>query len=103
MFNIDLQLLVLSEGRSLLPVPIKVPLRPQHPLATTPRLSASDRHAVRRYLDLARAAEYTIPDDVQAVITAEFSDMRQRDAAVTGDTLHELLGLARLVGLLGGR
>ncbi|EGD78485.1 hypothetical protein PTSG_12841 [Salpingoeca rosetta] len=102
MFDIDVQLLVLSEGKSMLPVSTKVPIAPTADV-TAPQLTDDETDAIRAYLDLAKHAEFTIAEEMQEAISSDFSTMRQEDPSITADALHRLLGIARLVSLSYGR
>eukprot|EP00053_Salpingoeca_punica_P016680 m.158461 g.158461 ORF g.158461 m.158461 type:complete len:875 (+) comp17021_c0_seq5:760-3384(+) len=101
-FAVDVPVLVISEGRSMLPTDWHVPLV----ASEAPSASVLDDNLitmVRKYLGAARLQPYTIPEDVQQTIQNDFVSMRQQDAAnVKGETLHVLLELARHLTVSNG-
>ncbi|KAI1293479.1 Mini-chromosome maintenance complex-binding protein [Halotydeus destructor] len=102
----DVKVLVLSEGRTLLPTAYKVPLRcsPNIPVSEIfPAIEAYlDEHllnGIRTYITLLRNRSYNLTDEVQKRIQDDFVEMRQKCDKVGPDDLHSLLTVARLFAL----
>ncbi|XP_078449396.1 mini-chromosome maintenance complex-binding protein [Lampetra fluviatilis] len=110
-FPCSLNVLVVSEGRSLLPSDCQMRLAPApvpaDPAAYFTALRASLSPAlldrVRSYLTLARLSDYSIGDEVSKAVEEDFVEMRREDPQVTGDDLHLLLVVARLLSLSVGQ
>lgn len=112
-FDSDVSVLVLSEGKSLLPSDYHVPLRPEESSlqifnaiieAATYYLKEDIMNIIRIYLTSLKLVKYTISEDIQFV-EDDFIEMRSNsdeDNPVTADDLHRLLVLARLVSLSRG-
>ena len=94
-FPADVPVLVISEGKSLLPVefPIVCELTGEPGAVTVPN---DVLNAIRVYLTVCREMEHTIADDCRDVIQADFVALRQADDKVSAETLHSMLVLARL-------
>uniref|UniRef100_A0A1E1WQ04 Mini-chromosome maintenance complex-binding protein n=1 Tax=Pectinophora gossypiella TaxID=13191 RepID=A0A1E1WQ04_PECGO len=113
-FESDISVLVLSEGKSLLPSDYHVPLKPEESSleifdaiveAATYYLKEEIMNIIRVYLTNLKLVKYTISEDLQFV-EEDFIEMRSKaDSSnpVTADDLHRLLVLARLVSLSRGR
>ena len=97
-FEVDIPVLVFSEGKSLLPVDLHVPYRPG---AAPPRPvapSEAELVAFRNFITLARTTEHIMTDEVRTRIETDFVQMRQEDPEqVKAETLHTLLIVARLM------
>ncbi|CAG9793682.1 unnamed protein product [Diatraea saccharalis] len=112
-FDSDISVLILSEGKSLLPSDYHVPLRPEDSSleifdaiveAATYYLKEEIMNVIRTYLTSIKLVKYTISDDLQFV-EDDFIEMRSKSDnqnPVTADDLHRLLVLARLVSLSRG-
>ncbi|CAK1586470.1 unnamed protein product [Parnassius mnemosyne] len=112
-FDSDIPVLLLSEGKSLLPSDYHVPLRPEESSleifdaiveAATYYLKEEIMNTIRKYLTNLKLVKYTISEDLQFV-EDDFIEMRSQSDAenpVTADDLHRLLVLARLVSLSRG-
>jgi hypothetical protein len=110
-FDCDIPFLILSEGKSMLPSDVHVVLDPDDMhLKTFGEILEAARHflkpellnEIRVYLTSARLVEYEISDGIQEMVQKEFVNMRQR-GNVSGDDLHNLLVLARLVCISQGK
>ncbi|CAH2265705.1 mini-chromosome maintenance complex-binding protein [Pararge aegeria] len=112
-FDSDINVLVLSEGKSLLPNDYHIPLRPEKDSleifdaiveAATYYLKEEIMNTIRTYLTNLKLAKYSISENLQFV-EDDFIEMRSNsdsDSPVTADDLHRLLVLARLVSLSRG-
>ncbi|CAH0729506.1 unnamed protein product, partial [Brenthis ino] len=112
-FDTDISVLILSEGKSLLPSDYHISLRPEESSleifdaiveAATYYLKEEIMTAIRTYLTNLKLVKYTISEDLQFV-EDDFIEMRNNsdnDSPVTADDLHRLLVLARLVSLSRG-
>ncbi|XP_063238088.1 mini-chromosome maintenance complex-binding protein [Bacillus rossius redtenbacheri] len=107
-FETDIPVLVLSEGKSLLPSDVVIPLRADSPHvaetfeAATHYLKEPLLGNVRVYLTAMMQANFTVPAAMQEVIENDFVEMRKENSKFTPDDLHRLLVLARLVSLSRG-
>lgn len=110
-FDCDIAFLILSEGKSLLPSDVHVPLRPEDAHITTfeeilaalnvylkPELLTS----IRKYIANRRHAVYEITDNIHEVVQNEFVNMRANQNA-TAEDLHSLLVLSRFICLADGK
>ncbi|XP_068618348.1 mini-chromosome maintenance complex-binding protein [Battus philenor] len=112
-FDSDIKVLLLSEGKSLLPSDYHIPLRPEESSleifdaiveAATYYLKEDIMNTIRKYLTNLKLVKYTISEDLQFV-EDDFIEMRSNsntENPVTADDLHRLLVLARLVSLSRG-
>lgn len=112
-FDSDIPVLILSEGKSLLPSDYHLPIRPEEKSleifdaiveAATYYLKEEIMNIIRMYLTNIKLVKYTISDDLQFV-EEDFIEMRSNSSSenpVTADDLHRLLVLARLVSLSRG-
>ncbi|CAB3259595.1 unnamed protein product [Arctia plantaginis] len=112
-FDSDVAVLILSEGKSLLPSDYHVPLRPEESSlqifdaiveAATYYLKEEIMNIIRTYLTCLKLVKYTINENLQFV-EDDFIEMRSKsntESPVTADDLHRLLVLARLVSLSRG-
>ncbi|TRZ04004.1 hypothetical protein DNTS_001158 [Danionella cerebrum] len=111
-FPCNINVLIASEGRSLLPSDCQVHLRPiLNPPNLEEYLSAvlvaqvpSQLNKYRIYLSVARALEYTISEEITKAVEEDFVDMRKDDPqSISADDLHRLLVVARLFSLSHGQ
>lgn len=109
-FDTDVPVMILSEGRTMLPVDSHIPIVPSSdsiPLMKEtfeavkhflqPRLNA-----LRMYLTQQRVAEFTVAAFVTDMIQNDFVQMRKHNEEVSAQDLHALLVLSRLLGLSQG-
>ncbi|XP_043192405.1 mini-chromosome maintenance complex-binding protein-like [Amphibalanus amphitrite] len=111
-YEADVPVLVLSEGRSLLPSDCRVPLQPAEEAERLPEqhraleeyLTPSLLQQIRRYLTVCRRLPYAVPEALQAAVQQEFVSWRQESGnQVKAEDLHHLLVLARLLSLSHGK
>lgn len=111
-YDADIPVLILSEGKSLLPCNILLPLRVDSACLTTlPEIFEAANHflrdpllsAIRLYLSVIRHSSFEFPEDLQKRAQEDFVEMRQAGGqTVSADDLHLLLVLARLISLSHG-
>ncbi|XP_069689031.1 mini-chromosome maintenance complex-binding protein isoform X2 [Periplaneta americana] len=111
-FHTDVPVLVLSEGKSLLPSNVNVPLEfDAHSLQTKKEifeavghfLQEPMLHKLRKYLTVMSHLQYSLPQDLEKVIQDDFVRLRRGTGSTTSASdLHLLLVLARLVSLSRG-
>jgi len=97
----DLNVVVLSTGKSLLPTDIQVPVRPASGKVfkisnTAPSAEPSLLDAWRLYLLERRSANVTIPEAVSEHIQADFVE-RRKSSSYAQEDLQRCLGIARCV------
>uniref|UniRef100_A0A671PJ13 Mini-chromosome maintenance complex-binding protein n=1 Tax=Sinocyclocheilus anshuiensis TaxID=1608454 RepID=A0A671PJ13_9TELE len=111
-FPCNINVLIASEGRSLLPSDSQVHLRPTlNPPNLEEYLSAvqvaqvpSQFNKYRIYLSVARALNYTISDEITTAVEDDFVEMRKDDPqSMSAEDLHRLLVVARLLSLSHGQ
>nr|XP_055027197.1 mini-chromosome maintenance complex-binding protein isoform X1 [Misgurnus anguillicaudatus] len=111
-FLCNINVLIASEGRSILPSDCQVHLRPiLNPPNLEEYLSAvqvaqvpSQLNKYRIYLSMARALNYTISDEITKAVEEDFVEMRKDDPqSMTAEDLHRLLVVARLLSLSHGQ
>ncbi|XP_054654478.1 mini-chromosome maintenance complex-binding protein isoform X2 [Dunckerocampus dactyliophorus] len=112
-FPCNINVLVASEGRSLLPSDCQIHLQPQvAPAHMDEHLSSISIHMqtssqlnkFRLYLSVARLLDYSISDEVTKSVEDDFVDMRKDDPhSVTAEDLHRMLVVARLLSLSLGQ
>lgn len=111
-FDYNTPVLVLSEGKSLLPCTVEVRL--QCNIGTVEEYEAKLNTAcdgidsaildgIRRYLTAVRLSEYSIPEGLGEVIERDFVQLRQEHPEVSAEDLHLMLVLARLVSVSCGQ
>ncbi|KAM6956090.1 mini-chromosome maintenance complex-binding protein [Aplochiton taeniatus] len=111
-FPCNINVLIASEGRSLLPSDCQVHLQPQvippnleEYLATIHMGQMSSKlNKFRVYLSVAQSLDYSISDEVTKAVEDDFVDMRKDDPqSITAEDLHRLLVVARLLCLSKGQ
>ncbi|XP_058651850.1 mini-chromosome maintenance complex-binding protein isoform X1 [Onychostoma macrolepis] len=111
-FPCNINVLIASEGRSLLPSDCQVHLRPTlNPPNLEEYLSAvqvaqvpSQLNKYRIYLSVARSLNYTISDEITKAVEDDFVEMRKDDPqSMSAEDLHRLLVVARLLSLSHGQ
>ncbi|XP_029305417.1 mini-chromosome maintenance complex-binding protein [Cottoperca gobio] len=111
-FPCNINVLIASEGRSLLPSDCQIHLQSQvAPPHMEEYLSsihmqpqASQLNKFRMYVSVARLLDYSISDEVTKSVEDDFVDMRKDDPqSVTAEDLHRMLVVARLQSLSLGQ
>ncbi|XP_069755970.1 mini-chromosome maintenance complex-binding protein isoform X2 [Narcine bancroftii] len=110
-FPCNINVLITSEGRSLLPSDCQVHLQAQMIPANVEEYMTNLLTAVlpsmlkkfRIYLSLLRLMDYSISDEVTKAVEEDFVEMRKSNPqSITAEDLHHLLVVARLVSLSAG-
>lgn len=107
----DIPVLILSEGKSLLPNDFIVAL---HHSATPEDIERTYQKVkyslngnvlprIRDYLTYVKLARYDFSSDLQKVVENDFVEMRRTGQPITADDLHSLLVLARLLSVSMGQ
>ncbi|GAB1292773.1 Mini-chromosome maintenance complex-binding protein [Apodemus speciosus] len=103
-FPCNINVLITSEGRSLLPADCQVHLQPQlmppnmeeYMNGLLSAVLPSVLNKFRIYLTLLRFLDYNISDDITKAVEDDFVEMRKNDPqSITADDLHQLLVVAR--------
>ncbi|XP_053306311.1 mini-chromosome maintenance complex-binding protein [Spea bombifrons] len=111
-FPCNINVLVASEGRSLLPSDCHIHLRPQtapdnmeqHLGALLAASLPTLLNKFRIYLSLLRFLDYNISEEVTKAVEEDFVEMRKSDPqSISADDLHRLLVVARLLSLSAGQ
>ncbi|NXF84536.1 MCMBP protein, partial [Sclerurus mexicanus] len=111
-FPCNINVLITSEGRSLLPSDYQVHLQPQIIPPNMEEYMSSLLTAVlpsvlnkfRIYLSLLRLLDYSISDEVTKAVEEDFVEMRKNDPeSITADDLHKTLLVARFLSLSAGQ
>lgn len=110
-FNTDIPVLVLSEGRSMLPNDFQVPLNfDKDNIDLTAETLKAVRHyaqpklnAIRCYLTKAKLFEFGMDPTESEMIQTDFVEMRKANSNVGPDDLHRLLVLSRLLAIANGK
>ncbi|XP_055856866.1 mini-chromosome maintenance complex-binding protein [Episyrphus balteatus] len=110
-FNTDIPVLVLSEGRSMLPNDFQVPLNADNDRITLieETLKAAKHYAqpkldaIRCYLTSAKLTKFDMNPEESEMIQTDFVEMRKANAKVGADELHGLLVLSRLLAIASGK
>lgn len=106
----DIPVLVLSEGKSLLPCDFFLPLQPEEStfplfdatlLAVQHYLKEDILNDIRVYLTSLKFNTYNITEDIEYVEN-DYVEMRSVSKEMSEDELHKLLVLSRLLGLSKG-
>ncbi|KAI5625070.1 mini-chromosome maintenance complex-binding protein, partial [Silurus asotus] len=111
-FPCNINVLIMSEGRSLLPCDCQVHL---HPTTNPPNLEeylktlqhsqlSSQLNKYRVYLTVARSLDYSISDQITKAVEEDFVEMRKDDPqSISAEDLHRMLVVARLLSLSYGQ
>ncbi|XP_013110369.2 mini-chromosome maintenance complex-binding protein [Stomoxys calcitrans] len=112
-YNVDIPVLILSEGRSMLPSDISLPLKTDTESrdliketlkAANHYLSQNSRlEQFRRYLTKAKTSAFALNPDDTEMIQNDFVEMRKSDSVTSADDLHSLLVLSRLLAIARGK
>eukprot|EP00912_Choanoflagellata_sp_UC4_P000715 UC4_evm1s445 len=102
-FHSDIPTLIFSEGKSMLPVDVRVPLVANPSAGAAPVLSEELVGDLRIYLEVVHHLDYNIDPEIQNVVEKDFVTMRQEaPKEIDDEHLHRLLGAARLLTLSHG-
>ncbi|EDW64635.1 mini-chromosome maintenance complex-binding protein [Drosophila virilis] len=110
-YNVDIPVLVLSEGRSMLPsdfvLPINadgkaVELYEESLKAALHYLQPARLQQFRNYLTMSRITQFSVSEEHTEMIQQHFVDMRKANVKSNADDLHGLLVLSRLLGIARG-
>uniref|UniRef100_A0A8D3EG04 Mini-chromosome maintenance complex-binding protein n=1 Tax=Scophthalmus maximus TaxID=52904 RepID=A0A8D3EG04_SCOMX len=112
-FPCNINVLIVSEARSLLPSDCQIPVQSQvDPAHMDEYLSSIHMHPqassqmnkLRIYLSVARLLDYSISDEVTKSVEDDFVDMRKDDPqSISAEDLHRMLVVARLLSLSLGQ
>uniref|UniRef100_F6WP96 Mini-chromosome maintenance complex-binding protein n=1 Tax=Ornithorhynchus anatinus TaxID=9258 RepID=F6WP96_ORNAN len=111
-FPCNINVLIISEGRSLLPSDCQVHLQPQiippnmeeYMKSLLTAVFPSLLNKFRIYLTLVRLLDYSISDEITKAVEDDFVEMRKNDPqSITADDLHQLLIVARFLSLSAGQ
>ncbi|XP_072042035.1 mini-chromosome maintenance complex-binding protein-like [Amphiura filiformis] len=113
-FPANVTVLVLSEGKSLLPSDCQVPIQPktdapnmaaiQNTIQQQITSGAIDIKKIRTFIGLIQLLEYTLSDDIQKIVEDDFVEARKADLnSMTQEDFHSLLVIARLLSLSTGQ
>lgn len=113
--NTNVNVLVISEGKSLLEVPCQLPIKAASTADVPSSFAAVDQYlvdslldSIRRYISSLRDVKYEISPQVQERIQTDFVKMRQQSnrpgaPKISSDDLHLFLNFARLLILSTGQ
>jgi len=103
-FLSNVQILVVSEGKSMLPCDCQVKLHPSTSnVDVINSLSPEVIEKIRVYLGLARFCGYSVSQDMQKKLQEDFVETRQANpASMTADDFHMHLLVARLMSISYG-
>ena len=93
----DVNVLVLSTGRSFLPADVHIPWQPSG--GAIPAISQDVLYAFRTAILDARVASLNVSDAASERIQAYFIERRKADTKFTQDDLQRYIGIARLTAL----
>lgn len=110
-FDADIPILVLSEGRSMLPTNCQIPMMANETsLGLMKETFEAVRHflrpklnGIRKYLTQQRLAEFNIKSEDPDMIQNDFVTMRKENPKFNADDLHLMLSITRLFGLAQGK
>ncbi|XP_071442064.1 mini-chromosome maintenance complex-binding protein [Hetaerina americana] len=112
-FQANIPVLILSEGKSLLPSDVRVKLKPDDAFINDlDALFAAAKHylkdsmldRIRKYLTIVKLADYSLSEGMQKVVQEDFVEMRKNSdpSKISGDDLHTRLIIGRLLSLSQG-
>ncbi|WVQ77462.1 hypothetical protein IAR50_007148 [Cryptococcus sp. DSM 104548] len=90
---------VLSQGKSLLPVDVDIPIRAEGDAPTRPPSLDAFRSYLARYSSLAHSARLVIPDESSNIIQDHFVQERKVSPKDAEDVLKRRMKIARIVAL----
>lgn len=108
-FDTDVPVMILSEGKSMLPNDCHIPLKSNAATMNIEGTFDAVKHfmgsklpEMRKYLIEQRKAEFTVNQEESEMIQNAFVEMRRTNEKMTAEDLHSLLVLSRLIGLARG-
>jgi hypothetical protein len=105
-FACNVPVLILSEGKSLLPHDCCVKVLPVslHPINPVGSIPVDQLNRLRTYIGLHRSLQYRLPDQIQHFLEQDFVDMRKESAdKMNADVFHQMLCMARLMTISHGQ
>ncbi|XP_033173449.1 mini-chromosome maintenance complex-binding protein [Drosophila mauritiana] len=111
-YQANIPILVLSEGRSMLPSDFVLPINADAKAvelvdeslkAAHHYLQPSRLQQFRKYLTTARTSGFNVSEEHTEMIQQDFVDMRKANVKSNADDLHGLLVLSRLLGIARGK
>ncbi|KAI1894347.1 hypothetical protein AGOR_G00114880 [Albula goreensis] len=111
-FPCNINVLIASEGRSLLPSDCQVHLQPklaspnleEYMNALHAAVGPSTLNKFRIYVSLVRTLDYSITEDITKEVEEDFVEMRKDDPqSMSAEDLHRMLVIARLLSLSMGQ
>ncbi|XP_020810210.1 mini-chromosome maintenance complex-binding protein [Drosophila serrata] len=111
-YQANIPVLVLSEGRSMLPSDFVVPINADAKAVELLDESLKAAHhflqparlqQFRKYLTTARISQFRVSEEHTEMIQQEFVDMRKANVKSSANDLHGLLVLSRLLGIARGK
>ncbi|XP_016987537.1 mini-chromosome maintenance complex-binding protein [Drosophila rhopaloa] len=111
-YHANIPVLVLSEGRSMLPSDFVMPINADTKAVELIGESLKAAHhylqparllQFRKYLTTARISSFSVSEEHTEMIQQDFVDMRKANVKSNADDLHGLLVLSRLLGIARGR
>ncbi|XP_017041399.2 mini-chromosome maintenance complex-binding protein [Drosophila ficusphila] len=111
-YHANIPVLVLSEGRSMLPSDFVVPINADAKAVdlVSESLKAAQHYLqptrleqFRKYLTSARISNFNVSEEHTEMIQQDFVDMRKANVKSNADDLHGLLVLSRLLGIARGK
>ncbi|XP_017111390.1 mini-chromosome maintenance complex-binding protein [Drosophila elegans] len=111
-YHANIPILVLSEGRSMLPSDFVMPINADTKAveligeslkAAHHYLQPSRLQQFRKYLTTARISSFSVSEEHTEMIQQDFVDMRKANVKSNADDLHGLLVLSRLLGIARGK
>ncbi|KAK3572854.1 hypothetical protein QTP86_008251 [Hemibagrus guttatus] len=107
-FPCNINVLIMSEGRSLLPVHLNPTVSPpnleEYLKAVQHAQLPSQLNKYRVYLTVARLMDYSISDQITKAVEEDFVEMRKDDPqSISAEDLHRMLVVARLLSLSYGQ
>lgn len=110
-FDSDVPIMVLSEGKSMLPNDCHIPLKPaidslklmKETFVAVKHFLQPKLNSIRKYLTYQRKASFNVSAEDPDMIQNDFVNMRRDDDNISSEYLHSLLVLSRLVGLSRGK
>uniref|UniRef100_A0A336LJY3 Mini-chromosome maintenance complex-binding protein n=1 Tax=Culicoides sonorensis TaxID=179676 RepID=A0A336LJY3_CULSO len=109
-FDTDVPVMILSEGRSMLPNDCHIPLKPSSDLTIMKETFVAVKHfiapklvAMRKFLTTQRKSEFSVDPEHADMIQNDFVQMRTVNDKMGAEDLHSLLVLSRLMGLARGQ
>ncbi|WVR09548.1 hypothetical protein IAU60_006617 [Kwoniella sp. DSM 27419] len=94
-----IRFLILSQGKTLLPVDIDIPLGRADPLTSKPPALGAFRSYIQRHASLQHAVKLTIPDETAEMIQEAFVRDRKYNPDSAEQTLKRRMKVARLMAL----